>query len=174
MAGRVALCLLLSVLLSGPALARERLSGTVTRVTDGDTATIETDSGKITCRLYGIDAPETAKRGKPGQPCADEAKEALAALIKGQVVEVETTGRKSYRREICFIRKGSLDVNLAMVQKGYAWAYVEYLKRPHASIYIGTEEEARKQRLGIWTESNPLPPWEFRARQKELSRVSRR
>ena len=65
MTRRVAACLLISVFLSDPAFAREKFSGTVTRVTDGDTATIATDSGKVTCRLYGIDAPETAKRGKP-------------------------------------------------------------------------------------------------------------
>lgn len=167
MTRRVAACLLISVFLSDPAFAREKFSGTVTRVTDGDTATIATDSGKVTCRLYGIDAPETAKRGKPGQPYADEAKATLAGLIKGQVVEVEATGAKTYRREVCRIRKEGLDVNLAMVQKGFAWAYVEYLKRPHASIYIDAEREAQKQRLGIWTEYNPLPPWEFRARQRQ-------
>ena len=49
-------------------------------------------------------------------------------------MEVETTGAKTYRREVCRIRRDGLDVNLAMVQKGFAWAYVEYLKRPHASI----------------------------------------
>ncbi len=34
------------------------LRGRVMRVTDGDTATIRLESGAITVRLYGIDAPE--------------------------------------------------------------------------------------------------------------------
>ncbi|MBI1865780.1 MAG: thermonuclease family protein [Nitrospirae bacterium] len=166
---RVAACLLISVFLSHPAFAREKFAGTVTRVTDGDTVTIRTDSGKIACRLYGIDAPETSKRGKPGQPYGEEAKAFLAGLVEGQTVDVETTGAKTYKREVCRIRKDGLDVNLAIVQKGYAWAYMEYLRRPHKSIYLDAESEARKQRLGIWTEYNPLPPWEFRARQRQRS-----
>ena len=44
--------------------------------------------------------------------------------------------------------------------------YVQYLKRPHASIYIDAEREARAKRLGLWNDINPTPPWEWRRRGK--------
>ncbi len=49
-----------------------------------------------------------------------------------------------------------------MIETGYAWAYRKYLKRPYASEYIDAENQARKNRLGLWQQYNPVPPWEFR------------
>ena len=49
-----------------------------------------------------------------------------------------------------------------MVAEGYAWAYRRYLKGPYASEYIGAEGVARSRHAGLWEESNPQPPWEFR------------
>ena len=67
-----------------------------------------------------------------------------------------------HQRAVCIVTVNSRNVNLEMMRAGYAWAYVKYLDRPHASEYIGIEEEARKARKGLWKESNPTPPWEFR------------
>lgn len=147
---------------------KETLQGTVMQVKDGDTVTVRPDEGGqfITCRLYGIDTPETAKRGKSGQAYGEEATKELKKLTLGQTVTVETTGAKTYNREVCIIKKNGTDINLEMVKRGYAWAYVQYLKRPHASEYIEAEKEARSKKLGLWQESNPTPPWEWRKRNK--------
>lgn len=29
-------------------------------------------------------------------------------------------------------------------------------------IYAAAEEKARSERVGLWSESNPTPPWDFR------------
>lgn len=144
--------------------ASQVLQGRVMQVKDGDTVVIAPIEGGqfFTCRLYGIDAPETAKRGKPGQPYGEAAAKELKRLILGQVVDVETTGAKTYNREVCLIKKDGMDVNLEMVKRGYAWAYIQYLKRPYASEYIEAEKEARSRKLGLWQSPNPQPPWEFR------------
>jgi endonuclease YncB( thermonuclease family) len=142
------------------------LTGEVVRVTDGDTVVISPDNrGKaITCRLYGIDSPEKPGRDRRGQPYAEEAGRELGQLVFAQSVEVITTGEKTHGREVCIIKKDGLDMNLEMVRRGYAWAYRKHLKSPYASAYIEAEKKARVQRLGIWQESNPLPPWEFKRR----------
>jgi len=139
---------------------------TVMKVKDGDTVVIAPDGGGAfyTCRLYGIDAPETPKRGKPGQPYGEEATKYLKRLVLGQSVEVTKTGEKTYNREVCILTKDGVNINLEMVRQGYAWAYRRYLRRPYASEYIEAEEEARAHRLGIWKQANPQPPWEFRRR----------
>lgn len=140
------------------------ITGKVTKVTDGDTVVILPDSGgkSFTCRLYGIDTPEISKKGKGGQPYGDEADKELENLILDRTVNVTLTGDKTYKREVCFIEKNGMDINLEIVRRGYAWAYRQYLDRPHSSDYINAEEAARSRRLGLWQQANPKPPWEFR------------
>ncbi|MDO8282782.1 MAG: thermonuclease family protein [Thermodesulfovibrionia bacterium] len=140
------------------------ITGKVTKVTDGDTVVILPEGGgkSFTCRLYGIDTPEVSKKGKAGQPYSEEADKELESLILGQDVKVTLTGDKTYKREVCFIEKNGVDINLEMVRRGYAWAYRQYLDRPHSSDYINAEEAARSRRSGLWQQANPTPPWEFR------------
>ena len=148
--------------------AKTALQGKVMQVKDGDTVVISPIEGGqfFICRLYGIDAPESPKKGKPGQPYGEDAMRELKRLVLGQIVEVTLTGQKTYKREVCLIKKDELDVNLQMVKKGYAWAYKQYLKRPYASEYIEAENEARHKRFGLWQDANPVPPWEFRKMMK--------
>lgn len=154
------------------ASAQTTQRGKVIKVSDGDTVVIQSTNGgqAYKCRLYGIDAPETQHGRKDGQPYGDEAAKELKRLILGQIVDVTTTGAKTYNREVCQINKDGIDINLEMVRLGFAWAYVQYLKRPHASKYIDVEREARGNKLGLWHDINPTPPWEFRKMQKKRKR----
>ena len=92
----------------------------------------------VVCRLYGIDAP----KGK--QAYGDESTHALKQLILGQQVQVRTKGRDQYGRKICFIRKGTLDINVEMIRQGHAWAFRKYLNAPHTSAYVTAEDEAKE------------------------------
>lgn len=146
------------------------LEGTVTKVSDGDTIHIKDGNGsKVKVRLYGIDAPETEKKNhrtgkisKPGQPFGDKAFESLRAKIDRKHVRVEVMDIDRYKRAVSIIWCDGRDINREMVKEGLAWAYRQYLDRPHASEYIGAEEQARTERRGLWQQSNPQPPWEFR------------
>ena len=160
--------IILTLLSCDSSALQTNLEAKVMQVKDGDTIVVSPlDGGNfITCRLYGIDTPETAKRGKSGQPYGMEATKELKSLILAETIEVTTTGAKTYNREVCLIEKDDVDINLEMVKRGYAWAYREYLKRPHASEYIEAENEARSEKLGLWKDNNPIPPWEFRKRLK--------
>jgi len=138
--------------------------GRVTRVWDGDTVVIRPAGGgrSYTCRLYGIDAPETPKEGIPGQPYGQAAAAQLRRMVLGREVAVEFTGEQSYGRQVGIIILNGVDLNQEMVRRGYAWAYVRHLRRPHISAYLAAEQEARQARRGVWRDSNPMPPWEFR------------
>jgi endonuclease YncB( thermonuclease family) len=143
------------------------LEGKVSKVEDGDTLKVVQDNNQsITCRLYGIDAPEVPQRRKIGQPYGKEAARELSKLISGKVIKVETTGEKTYNREVCHVyleeEDKKLDVNLEMVKRGYAWAYREYLKGVYMSEYIDAEKEARDKEKGLWKQTNPQPPWDYR------------
>jgi endonuclease YncB( thermonuclease family) len=138
----------------------------VTRVLDGDTfhclpnqsisnAKVHKD-GTVSIRMRGIDAPE--KRQSYGM----EAKESLKELIGGQTVKLDIKDIDRYGRVVAYVILGQVNVNLEQVKRGYAWAYTEFLDRPYMSEFYSAEKEARSQRLGLWKESNPMPPWEWR------------
>jgi endonuclease YncB( thermonuclease family) len=144
--------------------AKTTLQGKVMQVKDGDTVVISPiDGGQFfICRLYGIDSPESY--GKESQAYGEESKKELKSLILGQTVEVTTTGDKTYNRDVCIIKKDGIDINLEMIKRGATWAYRKYLKPPYASEYIQAETGARNEKVGLWQESNPEPPWDFRQR----------
>ena len=154
---------------TSPAVIRT-VEGTAIKVADGDTFKLETAEGtKLKVRLYGIDAPETEKANKktgkvskPGQPYGNEAYRALESKILDKQVKVDIMAIDRYKRMVGIVYLDSRNVNLEMVKEGWAWAYREYLDRPYASEYLDAEKEARNNRLGLWKQGNPQPPWEFR------------
>ena len=143
------------------------VDGKVVRVADGDTLTVATRDGtKLKVRLYGIDAPEVRHEGTPGQPGGVEARQALKALTQGRRVRVEVLDVDTHGRSVGVVSERGVNINLAMVREGWAWAYRRYLSTPYASVFIDAEREARAKGLGLWKRANPSPPWEFRRRMR--------
>ena len=129
------------------------LPGKVVSVHDGDTITVLQNRQQIKVRLFGIDAPELK------QPYGKKSKQFLANLIAGEAVEVEENGKDRYKRTIGTIYLNGKDINAQMVENGYAWAYRKFSKK-----YAPQESEAKYQKLGLWRDEEPVPPWEFRKR----------
>lgn len=153
----------LLVFCTGDVYAGSKVAGFVRAVYDGDTVLLATASNnKLKVRLYGVDAPETRKPDKPGQPFGDVAKRTLMYKIMGRQVSAEIVEKDQYDRSVAVIRYEGRDINREMVSEGMAWAYRQYLGGAYASDYIGAEEQARRMRKGLWRDNNPLPPWEFR------------
>jgi endonuclease YncB( thermonuclease family) len=160
------------LLFSQQAFAKDALrvlEGTVIKVSDGDTISVDSGGTKLKIRLYGIDAPETPKTNrktgkinKPGQPYGNEAWRALDDKVYQQRVRIEVRDVDKYDRLVSVVWLGNRDINREMVAEGWAWAYRKYLDRPHASVYMSVEEQARAKRAGLWRDGNPQPPWEFR------------
>ncbi len=151
------------VLLVGNAWAGRIVEGMVRAVYDGDTVLLATrEESRLKVRLYGIDAPETKKPDKPGQPFGDIAKRTLMYKIMGRQVKAEIVDIDQYKRAVAVIRYSGRDINREMVAEGMAWAYRQYLQGAYESEYIDSETRARSRRAGLWRESNPQPPWEFR------------
>ena len=157
-----AICLL-AVLAAGVCHAGRNVEGVVRAVYDGDTILLVThDTSRVKARLYGIDAPETAKPDQPGQPFGEAARRALRSKIMGKKVSAEVVDNDQYQRAVAVIRYAGRDINREMVAEGMAWAYRKYLQGPYASEYLDAESRARSRRSGLWRETNPRPPWEFR------------
>lgn len=176
-----AVILAVSLLSAMPALAKEPIriiDGIVTKISDGDTIHVKDNLGsKVKVRLYGIDAPETEKSNKktghisnPGQRFGEESHRALQGKLKRQRVRLEVRDIDRHGRLVSIVWLGNRNINREMVADGWAWAFRKYLDRAHASEYIEAEEQARKKRLGLWEEYNPVPPWEFRKSLREGNR----
>ena len=153
----------LAVLAAADCHAARTVEGVVRTVYDGDTILLATrEASRLKVRLYGIDAPETAKPDKPGQPFGEAARRALLSKIIGKKVSAEVVDVDQYQRAVAVIRYAGRDINREMVAEGMAWAYRRFLQAPYASEYLGAENSARSRRAGLWRDVNPQPPWEFR------------
>jgi endonuclease YncB( thermonuclease family) len=160
---RLLLICALVILAAAESHAARTVEGVVRAVYDGDTILLVTrGSNRIKTRLYGVDAPETAKPDKPGQPFGEAARRALLAKVMGKRVSAEIIDVDQHQRAVAVIRYAGRDINREMVAEGMAWAYRRYLQGPYASEYLDAENRARSRRAGLWRDVNPRPPWEFR------------
>lgn len=131
------------------------LSGTVVRIADGDTLTLlDAHNTQHKIRLHGIDTPER------GQPYGNAAREALEALVAGQRIEVAIQDTDRYGRTVGTVYRNGQNVNLALVRDGWAWWYERYARND--SSLAQAQREAQAGRRGLWQDSSPIPPWEWR------------
>ena len=157
----------LLLLLVADARAGRLIDGMVRAVYDGGTVLLATrEDNRLKVRLYGIDAPETAKPNSPGQPFGEIARRTLMYKIMGRQVSAEIMDMDRYRRTLAVIRYAGRDINREMVAEGMAWAYFQNLQGAFASEYIGEEKVARARHRGLWRDDNQVPPWEFRHSQE--------
>ena len=138
----------------------QEVQGQVVKVADGDTITLKkTDGQTIRIRFLGIDAPEHDQAGGPAS------KAHLESLVAGRNVTVRYRNLDQYGRTVGKVLVDGKDINLSQLQTGNAWFYRSYQKsmfpedRP---IYEAAEEKARSEHIGLWSEANPTPPWDFR------------
>ena len=57
------------------------------------------------------------------------------------------------------------NLGLAQVTAGLAWWYRKYAKEQSAEDaqrYEFAEQEARSHRTGLWSDGQPMPPWDWR------------
>jgi endonuclease YncB( thermonuclease family) len=157
--------LVLAFLLCWATLAHAGLlTGRVVAVADGDTVTLRDDTGRqYRIRLQGIDAPEN------DQPHGNASKQALTQWVLNREVEVEHRKRDAYRRILGKILLDGEDINLKMVREGMAWHYKRYQADQRWDDrwrYAWGQWRAQSDRRGLWVETDPMPPWEFRQQER--------
>lgn len=152
---------LLLILTITPAIAGAT-PATVVRVYDGDTLNLDVQGETVRIRLYGIDAPESGQDGNVA------ATRFLRRLVLEHPVEVKIL--ETDRLEQAFavvIREGKeSSVNAAMVANGYAWVNPDQCKTDDCPHWKKIESQARMLKLGIWSDYDVVPPWEFKKQQR--------
>ncbi len=125
----------------------------VVGVTDGDTIKVLHNGQEINIRLYGIDCPEKS------QAYGKKAKEFAIDAVAGKIIQMEIKGLDRYGRNIAVISYNSHSLNEELLRAGLAWHYKKYSKDQR---YAELEEEARKEKRGLWIENNVIAPWDYR------------
>lgn len=135
--------------------------GMVVRVLDGDSIQVERNGKTYELRLYGIDTPEYK------QAYSNKAKQYTKRLVLGKPVAVEEMDIDRYGRIVALVSCQGELVNRELVQAGLAWHYPRYCRRePLCTELAGLERSARKQKRGLWQDTEPVAPWEWKRRQK--------
>ena len=141
-----------------------QVRGRVVGVSDGDTVTVlDSQNVQYRVRLIGIDAPEK------NQPFGKVAKQILSDRIFNREVVVHTKGLDRYKRTLGKIVLNGVDQNLALIREGVAWHYAQYSKSQFpgdAATYAEAERTARRNRIGLWRDPSPIPPWDWRKSRK--------
>lgn len=155
------LVLIIAILFASFQVAAAELQGKVIRVADGDTLTILIEPIKLDMpvRLSGIDAPEK------GMPFGQVSKQSLSDLAFGKQVVIEWGKKDKYGRLVGKVMVDGQDINIEQLRRGLAWHFKEYEGEQSPvdrEAYANAEIDAAQAKVGLWQDTNPVPPWTWR------------
>jgi endonuclease YncB( thermonuclease family) len=149
----------LGLFLLMPALATAQgRAGNVISIGDGDTIRVRQQDRAITVLLACIDAPEMAQ-----QPHGQRSREYLRMRLPiGSTVRLDVKTTDRYGRTVAEVIS-KINIGLALVEDGQAFAYRQYLSGCDAKEYLDAEVRASRRRAGVWQVSGGITrPWDFR------------
>jgi endonuclease YncB( thermonuclease family) len=139
----------------GVSVGKQRISGVVTAVHDGDTITV----GGESIRLASIDAPELDQAYGPSSRAH------LTAMVLGQSVTVTYAQKDLYDRVVGTVFKPDCSqVNLNQVLAGAAWYFAAYqceIDLRQRQAYAAAHASARTAKKGLWA-TTAVAPWVHR------------
>lgn len=132
-----------------------QITAKVVGIKDGDTIVVLDDNNnQTTIRLAEVDCPES------GQPFGKNAKQFTSLQVFGKSVKYYKTDSDRYGRTIAkvYYQDGKY-LSEEIIKAGLGWWYYRYSDNK----YLGKVQDiAKNKKLGLWSHSDILPPWEFR------------
>ena len=127
----------------------------VVGVKDGDTVVVlDSLNNQTTLRLAEIDCPEK------NQPFGTKAKQFTSDQIYLKHIKYIVIDIDRYGRAIAMIYyDNGKYLSAELLKNGLAWHYKRYSNSAELSNY---EEKARINKVGLWIDDKPTPPWEWR------------
>lgn len=132
----------------------QEFSGSVIQVADGDTLTVRRDGEDRKVHLSGVDCPELK------QPFGRKARQFTADAAIRQEVTVKDEGgtRDGGVAGTVTLPDGRI-LNQELVRSGLCWWERQYAQDEKLPLL---EAEAHAARTGLWSQPEPVPPWEWR------------
>ena len=156
--------LVLAFVATCPSLSWADFGARVVAVHEGDHLTIHHEGRSETIYLKDIDCPELK------QPYGKQAKHASAAYVGNREVVVRALKRdRDGRATAEILLQDGRNVGHELLKEGLAWW--QRSASNDASLEV-LEELARASRKGLWADSNPVPPWKWKAPKKTSRKYS--
>lgn len=160
-----------------PNTSEKLYTGTVIKVHDGDTINVRDTHGHIhKIRFHAVDAPELKQRhGTTAQAW-------LSEQILQKPIKISVITKDRYQREVAKVLRPAAecpdttvcdndeDINLQLLQHGHVWWYKDYAKeqtKADRALYSDAEKDAKSNKLGLWEDKNPTPPWLWRKERRQ-------
>ena len=131
----------------------------VVGIKDGDTIVVLDDNNnQITLRLAEVDCPES------GQPFEKNAKQFTSSQVFGKSVKYYKTDSDRYGRTIAkvYYQDGKY-LSEEIIKAGLGWWYYRYSVNKNLGKL---QDIAKNKKLGLWSHSEVIAPWEFRRSDK--------
>lgn len=123
-------------------------------VIDGDSIKVTFGADiPVSIRLSGIDAPEL------GQYYGYESKENLRKKLGEKAPQLTFEGNDKYGRKVCTVTVENQNLNLQLVESGFAWATLDA-----DSAFQEAQRIAQEKGVGLWSGDNLIAPWDWRNR----------
>ena len=122
----------------------------VDRVVDGDTVNLR---GGERVRLIGINTPELGRDGRPPEPLAEDATEALRQMIgsAGVYLQEGLDARDRHGRRLAHLfSSGGDNLQAGLLRRGLAYHVAVAPNFAHVECLAAAERQARKAGLGLW------------------------
>jgi endonuclease YncB( thermonuclease family) len=145
----------------------------ITVIKDGDTfaGNFAGTRDTVTCRVTGVDAPESPKAWKddPGQPFGAYATSVLKKFVEQGKVSVQISlspqdqpNKANYFRNVCLVTVKGHDLSAALVEQGAAYVYEKYVKAEMEPALNTAQQKAKEAKRGVWSQDGLARPDEYR------------
>ena len=138
--------------------------GKVFRVWGGDYFDLRINQVIHYVCLEGVDSP------KPGQPYGNKAREELRRITGDS--ELRIVVKWLDKSKTAFVRawvpaksdkEPEIDIGLELIKRGFGW--YDGSTFDGDAEYQSAEAKAREAKRGLWSQPNPIPPWDYDAAQ---------
>lgn len=153
---RIKIFTLLFLLFSlNPIFCQTTLTGIVVGIKDGDTVVVlDSLNNQTTLRLAEVDCPEKS------QPFGTKAKQFTSDQIYRKEIKYVVTDIDRYGRSIAMIYYADNKyLSAEIIKYGMGWHYKRYSTSKELALF---ENNAWKNKIGLWIDNNPMQPSEWR------------
>lgn len=146
------------IMLTAIASSAAAFTGTVVRVSDGDTIVVQGAIGDpVKVRLYGVDTPESK------QVFGTQATRYTAQQVLHKDVRVDKRDIDRYGRVVAIVYAENGEIlNEKLVENGHAWVYEMYCDIDECDAWKEKQDVAMAHKKGLWQDPAPIAPWDYR------------
>lgn len=149
---------ILILLLINASYLYSQIQAKVIGIKDGDTILVlDKNNTQITLRLADVDCPES------GQPFGKNAKQFTSSQVFGKAIQYKKTDTDRYGRTIAKVYYENKYLSEEIIKAGFGWWYFKF---SDDSKLGELQEKAKIKKLGLWSDTKAVSPWEWRKQQK--------